>query len=300
MNMQQNSEEKNTQSPPEILEAESKKSKKWIIAIILILLCIGLFFLVFLSGCEDDTADEIEVVKVEEEVESVVEVEEEVEDVSDMTGEWVQVYTDEGMGSKNTKVFQIERDNTNGWKVIYTFKGSTDESKFYIEKMTPPLHYGSDIVKGVIEDGEVIFDDGEGPHYLKIGTDDDSLWTVEIQQLLKPEDERIIKTLDDSSGEWVSIYEDEGVGSKNTEEFEIQEEGNKGWEINYTFEGSSDTETLYIEKMTPPLKYGTAIAEYVYDDGKYVYDDDSDGTFFLRVGTNDESAWTVKIRQLLE
>ncbi len=295
MDNEQNNVEQNIQQMPEI---EEKKSKKWIIAIILILLCIGLFILVFISKDDEKVVNEVIVEKtviVEEPVEEVKKV---VEETPVLVGEWVPVYTDEGTGSKNTKVFQIDRENAKAWKIIYTFEGGSDTSKLYIESMTPPLAYGGTVADYVTEGGEVVFPDATGPHYLKIGTDDESAWTVQIQQLI--DGEMVSNSLDDSVGEWIQIYADEGMGSKNTETFEISEEGSKGWELIYTFEGSSDTETLYIEKMTPPLAYGDAVVEYVYDDGKVVFDEDSNGTFFLRVGTNDESVWTIKVRQLIE
>lgn len=283
-------------------ESKGKKSKVWLIVlvIVLVLLCGGISAAVFFirnmsTDIISDLPDANEQVEENDESTDTADTSES----SDLAGEWVDVYSESGTGNKITKIFQIDRNNSNGWKIIYTFAGSSDTSTLSIDTTSPPLTYGTTVVDHVYENGEVSLDEDEdGPYYITITTDEDSSWTIQVKQLMN--DQIVTNSLDDSTGEWVDILSDAGTGSQNTEVFQISEDNSKGWEIIYTFTGSSDTSTLYIEYVVPQLTYGTAAVEYVYEDGTVIFDDDMTGSYYLRIGTDDDSSWTVEVRQLLD
>ncbi|MCD4811765.1 hypothetical protein K8R14_04150 [bacterium] len=283
-----------------VSEPKGKKSKVWLIVliIVLILLCLGISAIVFfVRNMSTDTISDLsdtneQVDEIDESTDTT-----NLSESSDLAGKWVDVYSESGQGSKNTKIFQIDRDNSNGWQIIYTFAGSSDTSTLSIDSTSPPLTYGTTVVDHVYENGEVSLDE-DGPYYLTIATDDDSSWTIQIKQLMN--DQILTNVLDDSTGEWADILSDEGIGSQNTEVFQISKDNSKGWEIVYTFQGSSDTSTLYIEYVVPELTYGTTVVEYVYEGGTFTFDETTTGSYYLRIGTDDNSSWTVEIRQLLD
>lgn len=277
---------------------EKKKPKIWLIVLIVIVLfllcaCISVA-VILIKNIPTDITD----ILIPSEVSDTEQVEE-TDESSQLTEEWVDVYSESGTGSKDTKIFQIDGVNNNGWKIIYTFEGSSDTSTLCIETFTPPLAYGDDVVEYVYENGEVILEtDNTGPYYLGIETDEDSSWTIEVKQLMS--DSIVTNTLDDSTGEWVDILSDEGTGSHDTKVFQIEEDNSKGWEIAYTFKGDLDTSTFYIERVAPGFAYGTDIVEYVYEDGTAILDETITGSYYLRIRTDDNSSWTIEIRQLLD